>query len=275
MTLPVHLLDRRVVGVLVGHEEGGLDVAAVRVFTLAVKDVLVEADVIVVDSVVEGDRDHLRYVFTREIAGYCRTVLRAEAIGKDAHGGIARWSSVGIVVHVCNVDGIAIVRDIVRDISIRVAAVVTLLNVRSAAVMFRRRQLTANVFVGAVSAVLLSVAEETPLDAGAVSAGQVAVLAERFLRVEQRLGLPLFVLQFAVVNGVFPVAGLLVDVEVQTGRASYRLQAGTRALDHVAAIVTLAGDQPEPFARILVLADLVLEALLLLVFLTLNAARAL
>lgn len=67
-------------------------------------------------------------------------------------------------------------------------------------------------------------------------------MAKRFLGIEQRLGLPLLVLQFAVVDGVLPIARLLVDVEVQSGRASYRLQTGTRALNDVAAIITLAGD---------------------------------
>lgn len=133
------------------------------------------------------------------------------------------------------------------------------------------RRLTANVLIGAVRAVLLSVAEETSLDAGPVPAGEEAILTERLLGIEQGLGLPLFVLQLAIINGVLPVAGLLVDVKVQARRASDRLQTGTRALNYVAAVVTLAGDQSEPLARILVLADLALEALLLLVLLALHS----
>lgn len=136
-------------------------------------------------------------------------------------------------------------------------------------------RLTANVLVRAVGTVLLPVTEETTLDAGSIAAREVAVLAERFLRVKQGLGLSLLVLQLAVVNGVLPVAGLLVDVEVQPGRASDRLQTGTRALDNVAAVVTLAGHQSEPLAGILVLADLILEALLLLVLLPFHTIRAL
>lgn len=100
VALSVHLLHRGVVGVLVRDEERRLDVAAVRILALAVEDLLVETDVVVVDGVVEGYRDHLRHVLAREIAGYRGTILRAEAIGQNAHGGIARWSSIGIVVHV-------------------------------------------------------------------------------------------------------------------------------------------------------------------------------
>lgn len=96
-------------------------------------------------------------------------------------------------------------------------------------------------------------------------------MAEWFLGVKQGLGLPLFVLQFAIVDRVLPIAGLLVDVEVQAGRASYRLQTGTRALDNVAAVVTFTRDQSEPLACILVLANLALEALLLFFFLPLDS----
>lgn len=136
-------------------------------------------------------------------------------------------------------------------------------------------ELTANVLVGAVSAILLAVTEETSLDARSVTAREITILAKRFLGVEQGLGLSLLVLQFAVVDGVLPIARLLVDVEVQTGRTSYRLQTGTCTLNNVAAIITLAGDQSEPFAGILILADLIFKTLLLLLLLSLNSIRAL
>ena len=131
--------------------------------------------------------------------------------------------------------------------------------------------LTANVFVRSVRAVLLPVAEEAPLDARAVAASEEAILTEWFLGVEQRLRLSFFVLQFAVVHGIFPVAGLFIDVKVQSRGTPDCLEAGTGALNHVATVVTLACHQSEPFAGILVLADLVLEALLLFVLLSLHA----
>lgn len=100
VALSVHLLDRGVIGVLVRDEERCLDIAAVRILALTVENILVKANVVIVDGVVEGYRDHLRHILAREITGYRGTVLRAEAVGKNAHGGVARWSSIGIVVHV-------------------------------------------------------------------------------------------------------------------------------------------------------------------------------
>jgi len=100
MALPVHFLDRGVVGIFVRHEESGLNIAAVRVLALRVKNLLVKTDVVVVDGIVEGYRNHLRYIFAREVTGDRRTVLRAEAIGQDAYSGIARWSSIWVIIHI-------------------------------------------------------------------------------------------------------------------------------------------------------------------------------
>jgi len=135
--------------------------------------------------------------------------------------------------------------------------------------------LTANIFIGAIGTILLSIAEETSLDTGSVSAREVAVLAERLLGIEQGFGLPLFVLQLAIVHGVLPIAGLLVDIEVQPSRTSDCLQTGTRALDNVAAVVTLTSDQSEPLACVFVLTYLALKALLLFLFLSFDSGRAL
>lgn len=125
-------------------------------------------------------------------------------------------------------------------------------------------RLTTNVLIGSIAAVLLSVAEQASLYARSVAASEETVLAERLLGVQQRFRLPLLILQLAVVHGVLPVAGLLVDVEVQASGTPDRLETRAGALDHVAAIVTLPGHQSKPLACILVLADLALEALLLL-----------
>lgn len=101
MAFAVGLLDGRVVGVLVRNEESGLDVAAVRVLALAVEDLLVEIDVVVVDRVVEGDGDHHGDVFGGQTAGNGGAILRAEAVGQHADGGIARWRPVGVIVDIC------------------------------------------------------------------------------------------------------------------------------------------------------------------------------
>lgn len=101
--LPVHLLDRRVVRVLVRHKERRLYVATVRVLPFTAKHLLVQLDVVVVYGVVERDGDHLRDIFEGEIPRDGGTVFRAETVGKYAHGGIARGRAVWVVVIICNI----------------------------------------------------------------------------------------------------------------------------------------------------------------------------
>lgn len=68
MALARSLLDCRVVGVLVGDEVGGLDVAAVGILA-ALEHLFVELNVVVVDGIVERDRDHHGHILGRQIAG--------------------------------------------------------------------------------------------------------------------------------------------------------------------------------------------------------------
>lgn len=100
VTFPVHLLNGRVVGVFVGHEEGGLDVAAVGVLAVTVEDFFVQLDVVVVDGVIEGDGDHLRHIFGGQVARNGGSIFRTEAVWKDADRWVAGWRSVGVVVNI-------------------------------------------------------------------------------------------------------------------------------------------------------------------------------
>lgn len=100
VSLAVGFLDSGVVAVLVGDEEGGLDVAAVGVLALAIEHFLVELDVVVVDGIIEGDGDHLGDVLGGQVPGNGGTVLRAEAIWQHAHCGVAGRSAVGIIVNI-------------------------------------------------------------------------------------------------------------------------------------------------------------------------------
>lgn len=100
VTLARSLLHGGVVGVLVGEEVGGLDVAAVGVLA-TLEDLLVQLNVVVVDGIIERDGDHHGHILGGQIAGNRGAVLRAEAVGQHAHSGIAGWSTVGIVVNVC------------------------------------------------------------------------------------------------------------------------------------------------------------------------------
>lgn len=284
---PVHLLHGRVVGVLVRDEEGRLDVATVRILSLPVEDLFVEADVVVVDGVIERDGDHLRHVLGGQVAGDRGAVLGAEAVGEHAHGRVAGRRPVRVVVHVCNYPSLPQSLSLSPWNIFRMYKNIEYINNKNLQSWnFDKYQtfhysssssssLTAYIFVGSVGAILLPVAEQSPLDAGTVAARQESVLAQGFLGIEEGFRLPLLVLQLAIIHRVLPIARLLVDVEVQPCRAPDRLQPRTRALDHVPAIVPLPCDQSEPLARILVLADLALEALLLLILLPLHATRAL
>lgn len=85
--------------------------------------------------------------------------------------------------------------------------------------------LTTHILVRPVSAVLLAIAEEILLNAGAVTAGQLTGLVTQG-RVSHKQGLHLpFSCQFiTVLHSPFPVAGLLLEVESQTWRTSDSLQ---------------------------------------------------
>lgn len=103
VAFPVHLLHGRVISVLVRDEEGGLDVATIRILAFSVEDLFVETDIVVIDGIVEGYRNHLRHVLARKITGYARSIFGTEAIGKYADGRVTRRRAVRIVVHVCDI----------------------------------------------------------------------------------------------------------------------------------------------------------------------------
>ncbi len=111
MSKVVHVLDGRVVAVLVRHKESSLDVTSIGVLALFVKDLLIKVDVVVVDGIVEGDGDHLGNVVTvgssgsnsAKTAGNLSSVLRAETVGKFADVCVASGSAVRIGVNFCQV----------------------------------------------------------------------------------------------------------------------------------------------------------------------------
>lgn len=97
----VQILHGRVVGVLMGDEEGALDGAAVGVLALAVEDVLVQINVVHIDGTVEGDGHHLGHLLGFDAAGDAGSISRAEAIGQGALGGVALGGAVGILIDGC------------------------------------------------------------------------------------------------------------------------------------------------------------------------------
>lgn len=81
VAFPVGFLHRRIVGVLVRHEERGFDVTTVGVSAFAIEYFLVQFDVVVVDGIVKGDRNHLRDFLGRQVVWYSGAVFGAEAVG--------------------------------------------------------------------------------------------------------------------------------------------------------------------------------------------------
>jgi len=83
VSLTVHLLDGRVVGVLMRDKEGGLDRTSIGVVATILEDLLVDINVVVIDSVIKRDSDHLGYTAGLELTGDLGTIVRAETIRKN------------------------------------------------------------------------------------------------------------------------------------------------------------------------------------------------
>ena len=98
MSLPVQLLDRRVVGVLVRGIEGALDLAAVGILPLSTEDGPIEINVVTVDGPVEGDCDHLGNLCGVDVARDSSPVGRAEAVWELALAEVAVGGAVGVLV---------------------------------------------------------------------------------------------------------------------------------------------------------------------------------
>lgn len=75
VSFTMRLLNRGIVGILMGDEESRLNIATVRVLALSIKNFFVEFNVIIVDSVVESDSDHLRNISGWQVTGDDRAVF--------------------------------------------------------------------------------------------------------------------------------------------------------------------------------------------------------
>ena len=197
VTQSVHVLYRRVVGVVVRHEECTFDITSVGIPPLLVEDFTVQVNVSNIDGVVEGECDHLRdsvtpVVLRAEIAGHLSSILRAEAVRKLAESFITRRSSVWIILTVYS-------------------------KVRYITFYFPDSQLTTDVLIRTIITFLHSVTEEPLGNTGAVSARQlVGVLTERLVRYQQRLYLFLFCLFITIFHSPLPITGLLFEIKSKT-----------------------------------------------------------
>lgn len=186
-------------------EKGSLDVTTVGVLALTVEHLLVQLDVVVVDGIVERHHDHLGHLFGFEFARDFGTGLRAETIGQQADGRIARWSAIGIRVQVCRYP---IINNVIKRI----------FSIKNCSLS------TARVFVRSVGTVWHSVTEKAAFDTSTVVASQHSFLAEGLVRRQDRLDTALLLLDETVFHLFFPVTSLLLDIESETSWASDSLQ---------------------------------------------------
>lgn len=98
VSLAVRLLHGWVIGILVRDEEGGLDVTAVGILSVSVKDVFVQLDVVVVDGIIEGDGDHLGNVLGWEVPRNRSAILWTEAVRQHTDRRVARRGAVRVIV---------------------------------------------------------------------------------------------------------------------------------------------------------------------------------
>jgi len=99
----VKLLHSRVVGILVTHEERSLDLAAIRILSFSVEDILVEVHVVGVDGSVEGDGDHLGDLVGVDPPWDPGAIRRAETVRELTLGQVAVRSSVRILVNTAGI----------------------------------------------------------------------------------------------------------------------------------------------------------------------------
>ena len=99
MAASVQVLDGRIVGVLVGDEEGTADLAAVGVHSVSVEDLVIEIDVVDVDGSVEGDGDHLGHLLGLKTSRDTRAVSRAVAVRQHALGRVAVGCTIRVSFH--------------------------------------------------------------------------------------------------------------------------------------------------------------------------------
>merc|ERR1719513_394048 len=99
----VQLLHSRVVGILVTHEERSLDLAAIRILSFSVEDILVEVHVVGVDGSVEGDGDHLGDLVGVDPPWDPGAIRRTETVRELTLGQVAVRSSVRILVNTAGI----------------------------------------------------------------------------------------------------------------------------------------------------------------------------
>jgi len=99
----VKLLHSRVVCILVTNKERSLDLAAIRILSFSVEDILIEVHIVGVDGSVKGDGDHLRDLVGVDAPGDPGAIRRAETVRELTLGQVAVRSSVRILVNTAGI----------------------------------------------------------------------------------------------------------------------------------------------------------------------------
>jgi hypothetical protein len=84
--------------------------------------------------------------------------------------------------------------------------------------------LTTRILVRSIRTVFFTITKQAAFDTVAVTAGQGPICAQGLVGDQKRLDLALLVLEFTIFHRFFPIAGLLFNIKVQTGRATDGLQ---------------------------------------------------
>lgn len=100
VSLTVCFLHGRIVAVFVRHKIGGLNVTSVGILAFSVENLLVQLDIVVVDGIIEGDRDHHRHILSGQIARNRGSIFRTEAVRQEANSRVTGWRTVRVVVDV-------------------------------------------------------------------------------------------------------------------------------------------------------------------------------
>lgn len=94
MTFAVCLLNGWIVCVFVWYKVSGFNVTAIWIFTFSIEDFFVKLNVVIIDGIVECNRNHHWHIFWGQSTGNSGSVLRAETIRQNANGRIC-WNRIG------------------------------------------------------------------------------------------------------------------------------------------------------------------------------------
>lgn len=101
MSFTVCFLNGRIVTVFVWDKECRFDITTIWIFSLSIKDIFVQLNVVVVNGIIKGNCNHHGNIFGGQIPRNCSSIFGTEAIRQDTNCGITWGSAIWIVIDVC------------------------------------------------------------------------------------------------------------------------------------------------------------------------------